>query len=149
MTLPLTNVKSYCPPRPPKLHAYCLPTCTCMHTPHTHTIAAVMSSTQRQSVFFIFTGVYQDCNLSTLHADLQTLSYSDTHTHTHSPSLPLRPAPGSRYGFVKSWRGMNGSGEGQGVRSAERTLGSKLLCQSILPLGTVDETCPKFRHYFK
>lgn len=67
-------------------------------------------------------------------------------SHTHSVSLLLRPRTSDRrYGFVRSWRqtykGMDKEREVE-MKSAEWTLGSKLLCQSIFPLGTLDESCP-------
>lgn len=124
------------PPSPLESNACCLCMCTYRHAWHTIAdIYSITSSTQRQSVFFIGASGYWDSELSPLHADLQNMS-----------EIP----PGSRYGFIESWRGMNswieGSGEGQEreVENGEWTLLSKLLCQSIFPLGTLDESCPNF-----
>lgn len=120
MTLPLVHVKSPCPPSPPESHAYCLCMCTYTHRQTITAVYSISSSAQRQSVFFICASGSRDSSLSPLHADLQNPSEIHTHTdtHTHSLSPPLRPLPpGSRYGFVKSWRRMNGwidgSGEGR------------------------------------
>lgn len=41
------------------------------------------------------------------------------------------------------------AGENERMRRTEWTLGSKLLGQSIFPLGALDESCPNLPLYFK
>lgn len=137
MTLPLICVKSSRPlPRPTKSHTYC----THIHATYAYQgPVKLLVSPKTISLFPLCQWLPRR----------QPLNLQTCHGRTHSLSLPLRPLPpGSRYGFVKSERRnewIDGPGEGRWrTRSAEWTLGSKLLCQSIFPLGTLDESCPNF-----